>query len=281
MHLSKRALLGGGVALLGTAVAGKTLADTFGPVAVRHYHLATPKWPASAAPLKIVFISDTHIGSPSVPLTRVKEIVDLANAQLPDITLLGGDYLISDVIGGSYVPPEAIAPEIARLRAPYGVYSVLGNHEWYKDGEGMWRELEQNGVTVLENAGREIATSDGGSFWLAGLADDTTRQPDYTHAMANAPADKPVIALMHDPAALTYCDTRPALALAGHTHGGQITAPLHGAFFNASRAPLEYSYGHVKWDEKDLIVTSGIGTSVMPFRFFTEPEIVVIHLSHS
>lgn len=280
MQLSRRSLFGLSAAGLGVAAIGKTLSDTFGAVNVKTYNIASPKWPADAAPLKIAFVSDLHVGSPSVPLARVPEIVSLINTQLPDITLIGGDYLISDVVGGTYVPPEDIAPEIAKLRAPLGVYSVLGNHEWYKDGEGMWRELEAHGVEVLENENTYIETREGQGFWLVGTADDSTRTPDYIKATAPIKTDAPIISLMHDPAALPLVDARPVFTLAGHTHAGQISLPFHGAVFNASRAPLQYSYGRSRWDNKDLIVTSGIGTSVLPFRFFAEPEIVVINLSH-
>jgi predicted MPP superfamily phosphohydrolase len=89
-------------------------------------------------------------------------------------------------------------------------------------------------------------------------------------------AERPAIVLAHDPFWFAHVPRGPHLTLAGHTHGGQIRLPLLGAFTNASRAPLRWSYGHVAEEGRHLYVTSGIGTSGIPVRIGIPPEFAVI-----
>lgn len=196
-----------------------------------------------------------------------------------DIIVLGGDYLIQGVLLGLYIPPAPIGEVLAGLKAPLGVYSVLGNHDWWKDGPGMWTALEKAGISVLENSAVKVR-KDGFDFWVAGLADDTTRDPDYAKAMADVKDDAPVLMLAHDPANFMDVDGRPVVTLCGHTHGGQVTIPYVSPIVIPGRAPLKYAYGHVQEQGRDLIVTGGIGTSILPVRFGRRPEIVSLKISH-
>jgi hypothetical protein len=247
------------------------------------YDIETAKWKADP-PLHLVMASDFHVGCPSVDLKRLGEIVDRINALKPDIIVLPGDFVTMTqgewrVIGGKYVAPQPIADVLKGLKAPLGVYAVLGNHDDMNDPEGMRAALESAGIRVIDNNAIEIRKN-GYDFWIAGLADDSTGKPDWKGTSAKITNDAPVVLLMHDPAAFLDVDGRPAVSLAGHTHGGQVVIPFFEKYLKNpfSRAPMKYLYGHVDDNGRDIIVTSGIGTSIVPLRFDAPPEIVSLEL---
>lgn len=240
---------------------------------LKKYELASAKWPQDYKTLRIAIAGDLHVGCPSVGLEEVDRIVNDLNALNADIILLLGDFLIGGVVLGRFIGPQPIADKLAALKAPLGVYSVLGNHDWWKDGQGMWKALESAGIRVLENDSVFIK-SDGGGFWLSGLADDTTRMPDIGATLAKVTDDKPLIMMTHDPATFLEMTGRPVVTLAGHTHGGQVAFPVIGPVIVPGRSPLKYAYGHIREQERDLIVTSGVGTSILPVRFGRRPEII-------
>lgn len=264
-----------GLALAGFLIALWAVVIEPDRLVVRDVTIATGKWPADVPPLTIAVMADLHAGALHIDAAKIDSIVDRINAARPDVIVLLGDFLIQGVPLGRVWSADDVARHLARLRAPQGVYAVLGNHDWYAGGLPMWRALEAVGIPVLENRALPLP---GGRIWIAGIADDTTRSPDPLAAVAPVPEQAAVIALAHDPAVFAQVPDRVALTLAGHTHGGQVVPPLIGPLFNASRAPLRHSYGHVHEDGKDLFVSAGIGTSMAPVRFNAPPEIVFIRL---
>lgn len=241
-----------------------------------NYDFPTLKWPSGHAPLKIAIAADLHVGCPSINLKRLRGVVSRLNALKPDVTLLLGDFLIGGVALGKYVRPEPIGEALSFLKARYGVYSVLGNHDWWKDGQGMWNALDHAGIKVLENDAILVKRPDqkGQNFWIAGLADDTTRTPDIPATLSKITDDQPVVMISHDPAPFMDMPTRPVVTLAGHTHGGQVAMPFFGPLIIPGRAPRKYAYGHIIEEGRELIVSSGVGTSILPVRFNMLPEIL-------
>jgi uncharacterized protein len=244
---------------------------------VRHVRIETAKWPAALPPLRIVAVADIHAGAPFVDTAKLDRIVAEVNAQDPDVVLLLGDYVIQRVLFGTPMPPETIARHLGGLRAKHGVFAVLGNHDWYGDGERVWRAFESVGIPVLENRAVPLPGSED-RIWIAGIADDTTRHPDPHGTFQRIPPEAAVVAFTHDPAVFPDVPARAALTVAGHTHGGQVSIPFWGALFIPGRSPLRYAYGHVAENGNDLYVTSGIGTTALPVRFNAPPEIVVVTL---
>ncbi len=247
------------------------------------YDIETPKWQAEP-PLHVVMAADFHVGCPSVDLNRLQGIVARINALKPDIIVLPGDFVTmlkgeDRVIGGQYIEPKDIAPVLKGLHARLGVYAVLGNHDEMNDPKGMREALEGAGIRVVDNDAIEI-NKDGHRFWIAGLSDDTTTRPDWKHTSAKITDGAPVVLIMHDPGAFLNVGDRPAVALAGHTHGGQVVVPFFEKHLENpySRAPMKYLYGHISEKGRELIVTSGIGTSIVPLRFDAPPEIVSLEL---
>jgi predicted MPP superfamily phosphohydrolase len=240
---------------------------------VRRIELAPPHWPAALDGLRLGIASDLHAGVPYVGLTAVGRVVDALNAEQPDIHLLLGDYVDSSQILRRPVAPEAVAAELARLRAPLGTIGVIGNHDWRATGDRMWRALDQAGITVLE----DDATERGG-LWIAGLGDLRHRDPDVPKTLAQIPPDAPAIVLSHDPDTFPAIPSRISLTLAGHTHGGQVAIPLLRRPLLPSRYGERYARGHIVEGGRHLYVTHGVGTSGLPLRLLAPPEIVILRL---
>src|SRR5712672_982111 len=98
---------------------------------VVEHRLEADDWPRAIAGLRIAVLADLHVGSPWNGLDKLHRIVAETNATRPDLVLLVGDYVIRNVLGGTFIPPTDIAPVLNGLDAPLGVFAVLGNHDWY------------------------------------------------------------------------------------------------------------------------------------------------------
>ncbi len=236
------------------------------------------RWPSSFAGLKIVVVSDLHVGSPHIGVDKLQEVVSTINRQNPDLILIAGDFVIQGVAGGRFVEPELIADKLKELRARWGVFAVLGNHDWWYDGGRVMRALSGVGIRVLENDVAQIQ-QDGQSLWLVGLADMWTRKPDIEGTLQKVSDDGPVIALTHNPDIFPSLPARVTLTVAGHTHGGQVNLPLLGRRIVPSDYGERYAIGHIEEASHHLFVTPGIGTSIIPVRFRVAPEISILTLN--
>src|SRR5688572_4585242 len=195
---------------------------------VRRVELAVPGWRAEHAGLKVALLTDLHVGAPHMSLARLRRVVERVNAEAPDVVLITGDFVIGGpqdegserggVAGGTFVAPEPIAAELKALRAPLGVYAVLGNHDWWFDGERVTRALEGAGLRVLENSAVRVER-EGRAFWLAGVADLWTRKPNIEGALREVTTDDPVILFTHNPDIFPGVPARVSLTSAGHTPG--------------------------------------------------------------
>ena len=196
----------------------------------------------------------------------------------PDLILIGGDLVINGVIGGKAMPIEILAPLLAKLSAPHGVFAVRGNHDWWNDGEKIKTVLEANEITVLENEGRLITVNSIFTFWLVGIGDAFTNHANTKAAFAQVTTAAPKILFMHDPAALFQIKEPFFLTLSGHLHGGQVYVPGIGALVTPGDAPKEWASGWINHDLGTLFVSKGIGTSILPVRINSLPEFVILSL---
>ena len=244
---------------------------------VVHRTIGIQPWHPEHAGLKLALLSDLHIGSPHRGLSTVKQLVETTNAEKPDLVLLLGDYLIQGVVGGTFVQPEPIAMELSGLRAPLGVIAVLGNHDWWYDGDRVRRALQSQGIQVLENETLSVMFH-GRPFWLCGLADLWTRGDHLESTLAKIGDTEPVLVLMHNPDLFPKMPARVSLSLAGHTHGGQVNFPIVGRPIVPSKFGQRFAYGLIEENGKKLFVTGGIGTSILPARFRVVPEVVILTL---
>lgn len=290
--ISRRRFLKG---LLGTALAG-LLAASYGffiepalRLRVQRWRVKSPHW--DRAPLRIVAVSDIHLGEPYVGLKRLRQVVQRANALGGDIIVLLGDYSAGHRWITAPVKIADAAPILADLSAPLGVHAILGNHDWWDDktaqkrgsGPNLYAEaLQAVGIPVMSNQAVKL---DG--FWLAGLEDQLAISTgsgrfagldDLPGTMAQITDDDPVILLAHEPDIFPNVPTHVALTLSGHTHSGQVR--LFGwSPIVPSRFRNRFAYGLVEEEGRHLVVSGGIGCSIAPIRFGVPPEITVIELS--
>lgn len=242
---------------------------------VHRESITLASWPAELRGMKIAAISDIHAGAPHIKLDKVRRLVELTNAQQPDLILLPGDFVIQNVLGGSFVEPTALAAELKHLKANYGVFATLGNHDWWYNAPRVKSAFEEAGIKVLENLTEKIERN-GKTFWLAGFADEWEGNPNIAETLRQVADDSPIIAFTHNPDLFPTIPNRVALTVAGHTHGGQVALPLVGRLVVPSRYKQRYAAGLVIENGKQLFVTTGVGTSIIPVRFGVPPEIALL-----
>ena len=239
--------------------------------------LVLDNWPQRLDGLRVAVISDIHAGSSFIDAAKLQQIVVTTNQLNPDLIVILGDFMVTGRVLKHQVDPETIAAALKGLHARLGVYAVLGNHDWWFDGQRVWRALEQVGIRVLENDVSQIQCN-GSAFWLWGLSDLYTRPQNIAGTFQRVPANEPLIAMTHSPDVFPDIPARVALTLAAHTHGGQVNFPVVGRLIVPSRFGQKYAAGHIQEAGKQLFVTTGIGTSIIPVRFRVPPEIVLLTL---
>ncbi len=220
--------------------------------------------------IKIVFVSDFHI-TPNGQ-KKFDKLIDKINNENPDIVLSTGDF-----VGGykenETMPIEEIAKNLTKIKSKHGIITVLGNHDWDTDGIKITKTLEANDISVLANSSKKIDIC-GKEIYIAGVEDLKTKNPDIDKALIGT--NQPTILLTHSPDVFPNVPQEVNLTLAGHLHGGQIRLPFWGAITVPSKYGNRYTTGKILEDNKTMIVTNGIGMSILPIRFNCPPEIVVI-----
>jgi len=248
-----------------------------GRLVIHQQTIQIDNWPKQLDGLRVVVLADIHVDNWFINDKKLRTIVERTNQLQPDLIVILGDYMSGDGWVRSHVDPEIFGAVLKDLRAPLGVYSVLGNHDWWYGGMRVRRGLEQNGIKVLENESAQV-NARGTSFWLVGLADLWTRPQRIDDAVAPIPEGQPLIGLTHNPDIFPNVPQRVQLVLAGHTHGGQVRFPFIGPVIESSDYGDRWVRGHVFEDNHHLFVTTGIGTSIVPVRFGLPPEIVLLTL---
>ena len=242
---------------------------------LRETRITLPSWPPNFKGLRVAVFSDLHAGSPFITTDKIQQVVEMTNAARPDLILMPGDFVDGGVPGGKFLEPEVMASVLKGLRARFGVFATLGNHDWWYNGQRVKKSLENAGITVLENDAAMIER-DGAVIWVVGIGDKWEGKPDIASALARVGADAPIVALTHNPDIFPSIPARVALTIAGHTHGGQVALPIIGRPIVPSDFGERYAAGHIIEGSKHLFVTTGVGTSILPVRFRVPPEISLL-----
>ncbi len=298
---TRRSVLKGLTALAatGTGVAGYAFGlEPLWRLNVQRYALTPHRWPLGLN-LRIAVVADLHAGEPQMPVHRIEQIVHTTNNLGADLIVLLGDFEAGHRWQSRIVPPAKWAGALAALKAPLGVHSVLGNHDWWDDHAAQRRgkgpvygrlALERAGIAVYENDVIRLR-KDTQDFWLAGLADQLAFRKgrvngrwvfqgidDLDGTLAKANDQSPVILLAHEPDIFARVPDRVSVTLSGHTHGGQVRLFGYSPIV-PSRYGNRYAYGHIVEHGRNLIVSGGLGCSILPVRFGVPPEIVVVDLA--
>lgn len=287
---SRRAILKGVLALGASGLALSTYAFAIEPefrLVVTEYAPRPAAWPGDLA-LTIAVVADIHAGEPVMPAERVRAIVRATNALVPDLIVVLGDYGGGRKVVTRAVPLGEWSEALGALKAPLGVYTILGNHDWWSNPKGIRAGLERVGLPVLENDAVRLRKG-AKAFWLMGLGDLLAIPlgnrrfrgvDDLPGTLAKLRDDAPAILLVHEPDIFPAVPERVALTLAGHTHGGQVRILGYSPVV-PSRYGNRFAYGHVVEDGRHLIVSGGLGVSTLPVRFGVPPEIVLVRLGAS
>lgn len=255
------------------ALAAKAWHDTMADPVVHRTAVTMPGLNADA-PITIALISDIHVAGPDMPPSRLARIVEQVNALQPDLVLIAGD-LVSDKRTATriYSTADSIAP-LARLRPHIATVAVPGNHDHWRDVDAVRHELVRAGVIVLANEARRF-----GPLAIGGLDDDFTGRADLSATVGalQASGGAPLI-LSHSPDPFPDLPGSISLMLAGHTHCGQLRYPWGGTSATMSRYGDRYACGVVRENGRTLVVSGGLGTSVLPFRFGARPDIWLVEI---
>jgi predicted MPP superfamily phosphohydrolase len=230
--------------------------------------------PELSAPLRLVLMSDIHVAGPDMPPARVQRLVGQVNSLHPDFVLIAGDF-VSDKRTASrrYNVSDAIAPLVA-LTPRIGTYAVLGNHDHWRDAQAVRSELQRAGINVLSN--RAVTA---GPLTIGGVDDPYTGHDNAAREIQQMRAHpRPRILLSHSPDIFPQVPADVLLTLAGHTHCGQIRLPFAGAVSTMSAYGEKYACGRVDENGRVLIVSAGLGTSLLPLRLGAIPDLWLIEL---
>lgn len=250
-------------------------------LAVNRFEVTVRGLPAALAGVRIAHLSDFHHG-PHIPLGYLEGAIERAGAENPDLIALTGDYIDR---GPDHV--RAAAHLFRDLRAPLGVFGVLGNHDWSVHtarGRPKHPDLDRRvadaldtaGVTVLRNRAVRVEHN-GAGLIVAGVDDLWSGSSDPLATFAGACDSTPRVVLAHNPqSADALAAHRADLILSGHTHGGQINWPGLGPLFLA-RGARRWSAGLYPLDAGHLYVNTGVGFG-WRFRFNVRPELALITL---
>lgn len=242
-------------------------------VMTNHYKIPVPRLPLEFSGFRIAHLTDLHYG-PLDPLCFIRHVINKTNSLKPDVTVCTGDYVL-EFKNTSQI--DTIWPELARLEARHGVYSVLGNHDHWanKKRSIFWlkktkQDLRHKTVRI-ERAGK--------SLWFAGAGDLLDDHRSFDNLLKNIPDDHCRIVLAHNPdSADTLYSRRIDLMLSGHTHGGQVDIPFVGTPIlpvrnkNFTRGLTRSLRGG------NVFISRGIGWAKFPVRLNCPPEIAVLEL---
>ena len=257
------------LALSLTHVARAALTEPY-MLSIEHERIQLSRLPQAFDGFRVVQLSDIHHG-PYSSREQIERAVDTANRLQPDIIALTGDYISKE---RHYAAP--CAEMLGRLKAKYGVYAVLGNHDHWTDANLITDLFRAEGITVLINEGMHFEKN-GASIWLAGVDDTMVGLEDLPLALAGARDEEMKLLLAHNPIILRRAARASVdLVLSGHTHGGQVAISGERSTVRGARKRL--LKGHGRLSNTQIYVNRGLGTVVLPIRYGCPPEISLLEL---
>ncbi len=242
-------------------------------IMVEHVTIKSSKIPKDVGSIKIVQISDVHLGH-IVRAERLNMILEKVKAQEPDILVSTGD-----LVNGQRSDLAELSKILKEIKTKYGKFAITGNHEYYAGVDESVAFTERAGFTVLRNEGQAV----GGIINIAGVDDPAGLRFGILsgisdkEVLSKLPSDMFTLFLKHRPLVEAGSEGLFDLQLSGHTHKGQIfpfnylvqiSYPMIEGLYNLS-------------ERSSIYVNRGSGTWGPPIRFLAPPEVTVIKLVHS
>lgn len=266
---------GAGVAALG---ADSVLIEPNHPRVVRK-EIALGRWPSRLDGFTIALLADFHYDA-HFSRHPLQAAIGMVNSLRPDLIALVGDF-VSVPLAGNDEQAAAVAEPCARLlrqmQAPYGLWAVLGNHDFATDPRRVTHALRAQGIQVLANQSVPVER-DGARFWLAGVNDVLFGDPNLDISLHHVATGEATILLVHEPDYADYVSHYSVdLQLSGHSHGGQVRFPFLPPLFLPDLG-RKYVMGLYKVGPLSLYTNAGLGTVNLPIRWNCPPEITLLTL---
>src|SRR5271165_15445 len=267
-------LAAAGVAALG--VDSVAIDPNFPEVVKREIGLR--RWPSPLNGFRIAVLSDFHY-DPIFSVHPIRAAVALVNELRPDLIVLTGDFVSLPPLHKQYakaaIAAEPCAQLLQQMKAPQGLWAVLGNHDFYTDPDFVGAALHAHGIRLLANESAAIEVN-GVRFWLSGVNDVLSQTADLSATLRPVPANEATILLAHEPDYADYAARFPVdLQLSGHSHGGQVRVPFLPAFYLPDLAK-KYPAGSYRIRQLQLYTNRGLGTVGVAVRFNCAPEITLL-----
>lgn len=280
MSLSRRKFLGLSAGALAAGALGVGLYEPQETV-VSQIGISLKRLPSGFDGLRIAQLSDIHF-LPFMTASHFDRVVELTNAQKPDLVMLTGDFVTASptrrerTARAEHAWP--CADVLRRIESPLGCFAVLGNQDYDTNADVVAEALSSGArIQVLRN--RAIALErDGARLWLAGIDNVTASRAKPEVALRGVPTQECTIVAIHEPDFADETRKFPVdFQMSGHSHGGQVRCPGVGALYLPVGA-RKYPMGHYQLGELQLYSNRGIGVVGIPIRFLCPPEITVFTL---
>lgn len=236
--------------------------------------LTFPNLPPSFHGLKIIQLNDTHLGF-QYTLDQFNQLISTINQLEPDLIFFVGDLLDEP---NKYKEVDETIHLLQKLEAKYGKIAVYGNHDHGGYGTKIYRSMMEKGnFLLLQNEAVKIEQSKE-RIYILGIDDPMLGNPNIAKTIKGVPENAFKILLSHAPDLADQAVHYPIqLQLSGHSHGGQIKIPFFGALVKPPYGE-KYVEGKYELNQLTLYVNRGIGTTRLPYRFLSTPEITLITL---
>ncbi len=242
-------------------------------------------WAGTQKRLRAVALADLHLANSESEEKRLSRIVESALAQNPDVVFLLGDY-VKGTKKENMMRAEKIASGLKPLSDSVTVFACYGNHDAFYGNAALHKAFKENGIHLLRKGERLFSSTRNGAEMriIVTLDPDSFGSvPDIfpSRISGSAPAGTPAVVLSHSPDVFPLFEAvsvRPDFVFCGHTHGGQICLPGGAALTTSTRVVgTDFAYGLKPLPGGGkMFVSRGLGTSVLPMRFFCPPEILVV-----
>ncbi|MDM5235386.1 metallophosphoesterase [Bacillus cereus] len=232
---------------------------------------------------RILQFSDVHLG-PEFSLKQLDNLVEKMNELRPDIVVFTGDLI--DKFGSYNAEREEAKGILQKIHAPLGKYAVFGNHDRGGGGSLFYKKyMEESGFSVLVNEVQKIKVDNGNYITISGLDDFLLGKPQIDSTLKNLKQKDFNMLLVHEPDIVDKVGRYPVdFQMSGHSHGGQVQIPFVGPLITTKLAE-KYVEGMYELEGKGkplyLYVNRGIGTTRMPVRFWSVPELAVFVLKQN